>query len=402
MLNITTKYSKYKLFLKNESEYDMYTQKSKTIILILLLFALVSCKSHGFRRIQDGLCSEWQSGMLMPKNWPLIPIPADTLVVPLAIYNAYKSYPSYYSDKIACLYYNEEYAVRLDSSFVLIPRDTIKERINEARFYVDSDLYRHFVDTDSIGYAMTYIPTENRYRFYILEKNFDYTRFKQDTIYRKFVEREKIHIFEDKDSFVLALKEMDIEPIFENVEGWDPEPDSIKCVYDIQRAIRDRTYNVTSFRPFDKTIWNYTYNAASDTHLPISKKEGKTIDRMEIIDYSTDTLYVFEESLEVDDFEPRYYIKTKTGLFELDSSASGEFRRIEKIHCVEDEKASKKARKYYDCVFEWGDLETFLLNNWSSKNRAVASLLRIIIEDYKIKHIDKWDFENIDIPIITK
>lgn len=27
MLNITTEYSKYKLFLKNESKYDMYTQK---------------------------------------------------------------------------------------------------------------------------------------------------------------------------------------------------------------------------------------------------------------------------------------------------------------------------------------------------------------------------------------
>lgn len=399
MLNITTENSQYKLFLKNESGYYMYTQKSKTIILILLLFALVSCKSHGFRRIQDGLCSEWQSGMLMPKNWPLIPIPADTLVAPLAIYNAYKSYPSYYSDKIACLYYNGEYAVRLDSSFVLIPRDTIKERINEARFYVDSDLYRHFVDTDSIGYAMTHIPAENRYRFYILEKNFDYTRFKQDTIYRKFVEREKIHIFEDKESFVLALKEKDIEPIFENVEGWDPEPDSIKCVYDIQRAIRDRTYNVTSFRPSDKTILNYTYNAILNTFLPISKKEGKAIDQMKIIDYSNDTLYIFEESLEMEDFRSRLYVKSKTGLLEIINSIGEVFRKIEKIHNLEQRVLD---RKYYDCVFEWGDLLTFLRKNWSTKNRAYAELTRIIIKDYKIKHIDKWNFEDIDIPIITK
>ena len=371
-------------------------KKSKTIILVLLLFALVACKSHGFWRIKDGLCCEWPSGIAVPSNWPLRPIPADTLVV----YSVCESYPSYYSNEIACLYYNERYAVRLDSSFVLIPRDTIRERMNEERFYVDSKLYRHIVDTDSIGYAMTHIPAENRHRFYILEKNFDYTRFKQDTVYREFVEREKIHVFEDKESFALALKEMDIEPVFEYVEGWDPEPDSIKCIGDIQRAIRDRTYNATSFRPYEKTIRNYTYNAAFATYLPISKKGGRAIDQMQIIDYSSDTLYVFKESLEVDDFEMRYYIKSKTGLFKLDSSASGKFRRIEKIHCMEHEKVSKKARKYYDCVFEWGDLENFLLNNWSSKNRAYAKLIRIIMEDYKIKYIDKWEYEDIDMPVI--
>ena len=104
---------------------------------------------------------------------------------------------------------------------------------------------------------------------------------------------------------MLALKERDIEPMFENVEGWDPEPDSIKCVDDIQRAIRDCTYNVTSFRPYDKTILNYTYNAIFNTFLPISKKGGKAIDQMGIIDYSSDTLYIFEESLEMEDFKSR-------------------------------------------------------------------------------------------------
>ena len=143
---------------------------------------------------------------------------------------------------------------------------------------------------------------------------------------------------------------------------------------------------------------NYTYNAIFNTFLPISKKEGKAIDQMKIIDYSNDTLYIFQESLEKEDFRSRYYIKSNTGLFELYSSANGEFRGIEKIHCIE----SQKARKYYDSVFEWGDLLTFLRKNWSTKNMAYAELTRIIIKDYKIKYIDKWYFENIDMPIITK
>ena len=133
--------------------------------------------------------------------------------------------------------------------------------------------------------------------------------------------------------------------------------------------------------------------------MPISKKGGKAIDQMGIIDYSSDTLYIFEESLEMEDFKSRYYIKSKTGLFEIVNSKGEVFCKIEKIHNLGQ---SALERKYYDCVFEWGDLLTFLRKNWSTKNRAYAELTRIIIKDYKIKHIDKWNFEDIDIPIITK
>ena len=376
-------------------------QKSKIIILFLILLTLGSCKISEFERIQGGLSNEWKSGTMMPLNWPLMQISADTFVTPITD-TVLKSYPSDYSNRIACLYYNDKYAVRLDSSFVLIPQDTTKEKMNEERFYVDSYLFGHLVDTDSIGYAMTYIPTEDRYRYYILNKNFDFTRFKQNLAYRKFVVREKILIFENKDSFVDALKTMDIKPIFERVEGWDPKPDSIKSIADIQRSIRDRSYNITSFRPYDKTIHNYVYNCAFNTFLPISKNTGRAIDQQGIVDYSNDTLYVFKESLEVDDFESRYYIKTKAGLFELVDSTSGGNCVKEKIHHIVKEELTKKTRKYYNSVFEWEDLQTFLLRNWSSKNRAYAELIRIIIIDYKIEYIDICKFEDINIPIVPK
>lgn len=377
----------------------MKTMQNNILISFLILFAFGSCQSTGFKRIQDGLSSEWESGTLMPPNWPLIPISADTLVTPRN-HTELGSYPSCYSDKIVCLYHNKKYAVRLDSSFVLIPQDTINERMNEERFYVDSRLFGHIVDADSIGYAMTYIPAENRHRYYILNKNFDFVRFKQESVYREFVKKENICIFENEDSFVNALNSVDIKPIFENVEGWDPEPDSITSFSDIQRSIRDRQYNVTSFRPWNKTIYNYIYNGISNTYLPISKILGKEIDKQKIINYSSDTLYVFKESFEVEDFKSRYYIKTQAGLFKLVDYPSVGNGEIEKIHHIEKGELTKKARKFYHNVFEWGDLQTFLQNNWSSKNRAYAELIRIIIKDYRIDYIDKWKFEDIDIPIV--
>ena len=94
-------------------------QKSKIIILFLILLTLGSCKISEFERIQGGLSNEWKSGTVMPLNWPLMQISADTFVTPITD-TVLKSYPSDYSNRIACLYYNDKYAVRLDSSFPLL------------------------------------------------------------------------------------------------------------------------------------------------------------------------------------------------------------------------------------------------------------------------------------------
>lgn len=121
-------------------------------------------------------------------------------------------------DNIACTILDKRIAVRIDT-FELLPAK------HEEEIMCHIDLYE---DHDSIGCAMTYIPIEDKNRFYIIDQNIDVGRFKADSAYRSFIKEKNIWMFEQKDDFKKELSKYGIEHIFTRYIGWTyPDYDTV-------------------------------------------------------------------------------------------------------------------------------------------------------------------------------
>ena len=123
-----------------------------------------------------------------------------------------------FANEIACLFLNGHYAVRVDTLPLLSQTD-------DGEIICHHDLYE---DHDSIGCVITYIPADDKNRFYIIDQRFDIYRFKNDSIYRNYVRENNIRMFNDKADFKKELLDYGIEYVFTSYKGWTyPDYDTV-------------------------------------------------------------------------------------------------------------------------------------------------------------------------------
>lgn len=387
---------------KNTHTSQMTLEMKKTLFALTLL-TLCSCGTNKIHESQGRCEYEWLSGSIgLPLSW----ISTDTLVTP-PLADEFTDYPQQYSEEIKCIYHNGKYAVRIGADLILIPQDTTNEIINDKRFYVHPPLHGCH-EKENISYAMTYLPKEKRNRYYILNTDFDIAEFKHDSVYRERIIQENITAFDNREHFEDELKKRDVKPIFERVYGWDPEPDRISTMQELERGIRDRIYNVTSFYSHENRIYRHIHGGFFYTGIAVPNKFFKQIDDKGIIDYSSDTIYIFDETIieedefdwKKDDYHRVIYLKNKNGILKIPTSTEDAGSGIKSAELPKN--ASRKAKKYYNGVFEWGNLRDFILKNWDPRNRAEARLKRIIIKDYRIEYMDFWKFEGIGMHILPE
>ena len=127
-----------------------------------------------------------------------------------------------------------------------------------------------------------------------------------------------------------------------------------------------------------------------EIRIGVINKYGKAIDSLNIINYKSDTVYIYGESGFYEDYFDE--IKTSKGAFRISSQENPElfFEPLEMPVFTEQELCDTKTSIYPD-IFEWDGLERLIKDRSTEHTADVwCGLTRLILNEYKLIHVDCW------------
>lgn len=129
-----------------------------------------------------------------------------------------------------------------------------------------------------------------------------------------------------------------------------------------------------------------------EIRIGVINKYGKAIDSLNIINYKSDTVYIYGESGFYEDYFDE--IKTSKGAFRIRTQANQEFffEPLEMPDFTERELHDTIPASIYPDIFEWEGLERLIKDGDTEHTAEVwCSLTRLILDEYKLTHVDRWE-----------
>ena len=129
-----------------------------------------------------------------------------------------------------------------------------------------------------------------------------------------------------------------------------------------------------------------------EIRIGVINKYGKAIDSLNIINYKSDTVYIYGESGFYEDYFDE--IKTSKGTFRIRTQANPElfFEPLEMPAFTKRELHDTIPASIYPDIFEWEGLERLIKDGDTGHTAEVwCSLTRLILDEYKLTHVDRWE-----------
>lgn len=136
--------------------------------------------------------------------------------------------------------------------------------------------------------------------------------------------------------------------------------------------------------------------------IPTIEQFGKEIDSLDIIDYNSDTVYIYRKLIQGWNEDVSREIKSKKGAYRIyknEKNISFEHFEIEDKGEGEYNCNPNYSPSIYPDLFEWEGMEKLLKErSMTLLDEDVEEVTRLIFDRYKLVHVDKWLFSPLFIP----
>ena len=256
---------------------------------------------------------------------------------------------------------------------------------NKIRYELGLPLRTHYT-SDEKGYGIgEYLIKDGESLFY--DKN-EKTNFKR--IYNK---KTDIHILNKMNKLILSLT---IIATCIQVNAQHPKV----CDYiSLKHALKNREFEVITAVSTSNACVELLHTK-KEIKIPTIGLFGKEIDYHNIINYKNDTVYIHRRVCRIWNNEELIEIKNSKGAYRIceDEKTKISFEEFKIKENIEEECINSFPSIHLN-LFEWEGIEKlFKDRGMAAGSEEYEELTRLVFENYKLLHADKWIFKPLGVP----